>query len=127
MSLWLAIGGVLCLSASVVAAHSSWQFDRRAKAALGKVVRSHREHDGVSNATYAAVIEYAGVDGKMVEFTPSMRSALEPVIGEPVRILYDPANPSDVRIGPRWRLYTVAAVILFAGAGLAAAALLRCF
>jgi hypothetical protein len=81
----------------------------------------------VSNATYAAVIEYAGVDGKMVEFTPSMRSALEPVIGEPVRILYDPANPTDVRIGPRWRLYTVAAVILFAGAGLAAAALIRCF
>jgi hypothetical protein len=122
----LMAGAVFCFGAAGLSLHRTRRFLSRAQAATGKVVRSERSHDGVSNPTFAAVVEFTAAGGKVVNFTKPLRTALEPVVGEPVQLLYDAEEPTSVKLGTPLRLYATACVIGCLGAALAILGYLTC-
>ncbi|HVF45383.1 MAG TPA: DUF3592 domain-containing protein [Pyrinomonadaceae bacterium] len=113
--------GLFCLvvgAAFCAAAAFSWMRTRRfveeSVSAFGEVVEL-REHRG-EGVTYAPVIRFAGPGGRVVEFTESVASS-PPAhrVGERVRILYRPEDPTRARVASTSNLYLL--TIIFAAIG----------
>jgi hypothetical protein len=102
--------------AAVFFAYDSGSFVRRAVLVRGEVT-------GVESIgkEHVVAVRYAGKQGEQQTFHPrGIASILIPSVGEPVNLLYDKANPGDVRLASFWDLYFLS--IVFGGIG----ALLLC-
>jgi hypothetical protein len=110
--------------AAVFFAYDSGSFVGRAALVRGEVVSIES-----MGKMHLPVIRYAGDQGEQRTFRPRViTSILIPSVGDPVDLLYDKANPADVRIASFWDLYLLS--IAFGGIGalllcLAARALMR--
>ncbi|WP_248959307.1 DUF3592 domain-containing protein [Sphaerisporangium perillae] len=98
------IGTVLAVLGSAVVLHTR-DFRRRARRAQAQVVRLRAYRTGASrrerrnSAVYHPVLRFTTAEGERVEAESPVGSNPPPArAGERVRILYDPADPAQVRI-----------------------------
>lgn len=109
----LVLGAAFC-----AAAVFSWMRTRRfvdeSVSAFGEVIKLIERHD--EGVTYAPVIRFTGPGGRVVEFTESV-SSNPPAhrVGEQVKILYRPEDPSRARVASTVNLYLLA--MIFGGIG----------
>lgn len=106
--LFFVLGAAFC-----AAAVFSWMRTRRfideSVSAFGEVIRLIEHHD--EGVTYAPVIRFTGPGGRAVEFTESV-SSNPPAhrVGERVKILYRPEDPSRARVASTLSLYLLAII-----------------
>ncbi|HEV7893558.1 MAG TPA: DUF3592 domain-containing protein [Pyrinomonadaceae bacterium] len=104
----LVVGGAFC-----AAAVFSWMRTRRfieeSVPAVGEVIKLTEHHD--EGVTYAPVVRFAGPGGRVVEFTESV-SSNPPAhrVGEQVKILYRPEDPTRARVASTLNLYLLAII-----------------
>lgn len=113
--------GLFCLvigAAFCAAAVFSWMRTRRfveeSVPAFGEVVELREHHD--EGVTYAPVVRFTGPGGRVVEFTESV-SSNPPAhrVGERVKILYRPEDPTRARVASTLSLYLLALIFALIG------------
>lgn len=97
--------GVFFAANGVRALMTGRRFDRAAHRAEGtvvdvrsRVVRGSSSSGSRSRTVYMPVVRFAIPDGRTVETEAGGGSSLAPVIGSAVTVLYDPAEPTRVRL-----------------------------
>jgi hypothetical protein len=122
--------GILFLVVGVRGAASNRAFMRRAQRVQGQVVElRHRwssSSDGGSSSSWHPVLAFTTADGRRVQAESPIGSSPAPTgQGDWVPVLYDPANPGDVRVDTGmgrgsfvWGLFSVIGAV-FALIGLA--------
>lgn len=114
-------GGLFCLAVGAAfwaAAGFSWMRTRRfieeSVPAFGEVVELREHHD--EGVTYAPVVRFTGPGGRVVEFTESV-SSNPPAhrVGERVKILYRPEDPTRARVASTLNLYLLAMIFAVIG------------
>jgi len=95
--------GLLSLYAAWRMAANTRAFQRTAAHASGVVTslkeEASRNKDGSTSHAFYPIIKFQTPDGKNVTFTSD--TAVDPheyPVGEPIKVLYDPANPQQVRL-----------------------------
>lgn len=110
---FLVLGGAFC-----AAAVFSWMRTRRfveeSVHAFGEVIKLVERYD--EGVTYAPVVRFTGPDGRIVEFTESV-SSKPPAhrVGERVKILYRPEDPTRARVASKLNLYLLALIFAIVG------------
>jgi hypothetical protein len=95
--------GVGMLLGSFFIYNNTSNFIAGASEAKGKVIALDRSRSnsgsGSSSTTYRPVVEFTSGTGKRIEFTSNVGSSPPSYrVGEPVTVLYNPADPSSARI-----------------------------
>ena len=126
-SLIFMVSGVLMFLGGLYLAYDAVTFTQRAEEAVGEVIHverhTSRDSDGDISITYMPTFRYRDEAGATHEGQTSMSSSeWDFGIGEQVDILYDPNDPSSVRIDGFWSLYLVPIILVifglvFGGAG----------
>ena len=104
---------VIGLALSVIAAflvYDTESFTERAVLAHGEVVGLERVSVGRGGSAMSPIVKYPGEQGEQRTFRPqrsAARALMPSGIGETVDLLYDEANPVDVRLASVWDLYLV--------------------
>lgn len=78
-----------------------WSFVERAQKAQGIVtnIETHVSSGSRRSTTYAPHVKFTLPDGSVHEFTSGMSSSRSPyAVGQPVKVLYDPAKPEEAEI-----------------------------
>jgi Protein of unknown function (DUF3592) len=110
---FLVIGLALSVIAAFVA-YDTASFVERAVLAHGEVVAIEQVPGGRGGSAMSPIVKYTGEQGEQRTFRPrgTVSRALTPsVIGETVDLLYDGANPVDVRLASVWDLYLLSIVL----------------
>lgn len=107
-------------------------FIRRAAQAEGKVIDLERSRSssssGSRSSTYRPVVEFTTATGKRIEFTSSVGSSPPSHrVGEPVTVLYNPADPQSARIKSFFQLWFGFLIVFFMGLVFAAIGLSMIF
>ena len=96
------------------------RFKATARPAIGEVV-SYIEYDstdskGYTSHLYDPVIRFSTADGSSIEQRSGMGSSPQPyAVGQRLKLLYNPAQPTDYRINSPFQIYFAAGVIGFIG------------
>ena len=93
--------GIGCLTWSVISLFRIRNFLRRCTETRGEVVRLERSSGGgrFADYDYAPVFCFQTATGESVTVTSDIASSPPGFTeGQPVRVLYDPANPSEAKI-----------------------------
>ncbi|MBN2129885.1 MAG: DUF3592 domain-containing protein [Sedimentisphaerales bacterium] len=125
--LWIggALTGLFCLGGAVLIALGVWFYDQSrafkeaAETAPGKVVGYERwdapGQDLEDDITYA-IIEYTLPNGKVIHFQgPSKDGPVTLHRGDPVTVLYNPADPTDARVDSFMGLWFACTMLLVLG------------
>ena len=89
------------LAWAVFLAYQSWHFTQSGVAATGTVVEN-RAIDDADGTTYKPVVEFE-IDGQVYRFEGGNSSSPPAYrVGQSVRVLYDPADPSQAQINSIW-------------------------
>jgi hypothetical protein len=106
----MATAGLLLVAVSVVGLLlAAWRFDRlrrfeaHARVAQGRVVGVHEERqvdlDGELTVVDVPVVRFTTIDGRIVDARTEAGSRPgAAVVGQRVRVLYDPADPAQVTV-----------------------------
>lgn len=122
--------GLFCFvlgGAFFVAAVFSWRRTRRfveeSMPAFGEVIELREHHD--EGVTYAPVVRFVAPGGRVVEFTEKI-SSNPPAhrVGEQVKILYRPEDPTRARVASTLNLYLLAMIFAAVGGAVAIIGLL---
>jgi hypothetical protein len=125
--------GIGMLVVSFFIFSNTTSFIRRAVEAEGKVIdlersRSSSSSSSSSSSTYRPVVEFTTATGKRIEFTSSVGSSPPSHrVGEPVRVLYNPADPQSARIKSFFQLWFGFLIVFFMGLVFAAIGLSMIF
>jgi hypothetical protein len=107
-ALWFIVGALLLLAAFRSRAASK-RFETVARPATATVIgieddtSTYVDDDGVTRNVTSSVarVSFRTAEGREVVTTGGLgRSPTAPTAGASVEIRYDPANPSDIRLGP---------------------------
>ncbi len=119
--------GVLMFLGGLYLFYDAVAFAQRAESAVGEVINveqhTSRDSEGDLSITYTPTFRYTDATGQVREGAPSMSSSeYDYGIGEQEDILYDPDDPTDVRVDSFWSLYLMAIMlvifgVVFGGAG----------
>src|SRR3982750_2575198 len=93
---WTLLGMMLAIDAAHRAI-VSYQLTRSGRASTARVVAYEKR-----KRTFYPVLMFVAPNGKQVRFT----STAGPLLGETVRILYDPSNPQTLRVDSFKALWT---------------------
>lgn len=107
------LGAAFC-AAAVFTWMRTRRFVEESVTDFGEVIKLVERHD--EGVTYAPVIRFAAPGGRVVEFTESV-SSNPPAhrVGERVKILYRPEDPTRARVASTSSLYLL--TIIFAAIG----------
>lgn len=122
--------GLVCLvvgAAFCAAAVFSWMRTRRfveeSVPAFGEVIKLIERYD--EGVTYAPVVRFLGPGGRVIEFTESVSS--KPArhrVGEQVKILYRPEDPTRARVASTLNLYLLTIIFAVIGGSVSVVGLL---
>jgi hypothetical protein len=121
--------GIGMLVGSFFIFSNTTSFIRRAEQAEGKVIDLERSRSSSSSSsTYRPVVEFTTATGKRIEFTSSVGSSPPSHrVGEPVTVLYNPADPQSARIKSFFQLWFGFLIVCFMGLVFAAIGLSMIF
>ncbi len=124
ISVLFSIIGLGMLAGSLLIFSNTRTFITRAVEAQGKVIDLERSRSSSSSSTYRPVVEVTTATGKRIEFTSNVGSSPPSHrVGEPVTVLYSPADPQAARIKSFFQLWfgfliVFALGVVFAAIGL---------
>jgi hypothetical protein len=121
--------GVGMLVGSFFIFSNTTSFIGRAAEAEGRVIELERSRSSSrSSATYRPVVEFTTATGRRIEFTSSVGSSPPSHrVGEPVKVLYNPADPQGARIKSFFQLWFAFLLVFFLGLVFAAIGLTMIF
>lgn len=116
---WVKIGlagmGAIFLAIGVGVGISNVRFASNAKRADGVVVELVWSHSGKGGSSAAPMVRFE-VDGKPFTFRGGVSSRPPSYdVGEKVRVLYDPEDPSNAKIDGFWELYLLPFIFTLLG------------
>jgi hypothetical protein len=90
------------------------QFLTRSIVTTGTIVRMNSKTDAKGRTSWTPVFAYRAADGHLWTLTSHMASMPpEYIVGESIRVRYEPAHPGDGRIDSALHLWMAPAVLFF--------------
>lgn len=112
--------GTLFAAVGIYLVMDAVHFSGQAQEGIGEVIAVDTHYstdsDGRRTTTYAPTIRFQSIDGDTYEAETHIRSSgYDYSIGTEVEILYDPADPDEVRINSFWSLYMLPGMFTLMG------------
>ena len=118
-SLLILVIGIVILLVGVVNIGLNASFVNRAAVSEGTVLRVSYDPGMYDSAHYDTTVEFMTSEGQLVRFEQPFE---ETNVGDKVKVLYNPSNPSEARIYGNWQFWgwwslitVTAVVVIFVG------------